>query len=216
MHSDAEGDDEGIGLDAYWRRRVLVLGGVLAGVGVLAWACSHGEDRRPVSGAAASASPAASASAVPTAMPTITATVTARVTVTPAAPRRNGDACDPKDVVVGLAPTKGSYGGKDRPVFRLTVVNTGARSCTYGVGPRELELRVTSGSDRVWSSAHCAGGPASTLQLLRRGIPHITETTWDRRRSSDGCPGGRSTARPGTYVVTVKGAKVPKQVFRLT
>jgi hypothetical protein len=144
-------------------------------------------------------------------------TVTAKVTVRPSTARRSGDACAPDDVVVNLASKADHYEGKAQPQFLVSVVNTGRRACTFGVGPRDLEVRITSGPDRVWSSADCARADGTSIQLLRRGIPYAATITWDRRRSSDGCDGVRSPARPGTYVVGVKAddLKPQRQVFRL-
>lgn len=203
--------------EAYWRRRAIALAGVLATVGLVTWACSGGDDDEggPLRNAAVLSTP--SARPTPFAMPTITVTATAKVTVRSAAPKRDGDACAPSDVVANLTPTAQSYQGKAQPQFRLSVVNTGDHSCTLGVGPKELEVRVSSGSDRVWSSADCVRGSGSSIQLLKRGIPYLSTVTWDRRRSSDGCAGGRDLARPGTYVAAVKAGKlkVGRQVFRL-
>ncbi|MFC0040548.1 hypothetical protein [Actinomadura rayongensis] len=198
--------------DEYWKRRAVVLGGMLAAVGLLAWGCSAGTGPdRPVRDAAAlaSASPAA-----PTALPTVT--VTAQVTRTAAPRRRAGDACDRKDVVVDLAVSRTVYGRKDRPELRLTAVNTGAAACRFATGPKALDVRISSGSDRVWTASWCARGDASP-RLLRRGIPYVRTLTWDRRRSSGRCGGSRPAARPGTYVaeLVAPGLKAKRQVFAL-
>lgn len=214
MDSDTVRNPEGDAADAYWRRRAIVLGGVLSLVGLVAWACTAGDEntaeRRPVQNAAA----LSTASAPPTVMPTVTVTVTTQTTVRPVVAKKDGDACEPRDVVVSFAATKGTYAGKDLPRFQLIVVNTGQRACTFGVGPKELDVRITSGSDRLWSSAQCARGSGSSIQMLRRGIPYVGTLAWDRRR---GCSGKRPVARPGTYVATVKAGKikVKKQVFQL-
>lgn len=208
--------------DAYWRRRAIALGGVLTLVGLVAWACAGGTEqaaeRQSVRNAAALSTP--TGPALPTVLPraTATVTVTARTTVRPpVAPKRRGDACEPRDMVVGLTATKTTYTGRDLPRFLLTVVNTGRRACTFGVGPKELDIRITSGPDRLWAMAQCVRGPGSSLLLLRRGVPYIRTVVWDRRRSSSACPGGRPAARPGMYVATVRAGKVKakKQVFRL-
>jgi hypothetical protein len=205
--------------EAYWRRRGIALGGVLSLVGVVAWACAGGEEqtaeRRPVRNAAALSTP--SAHTLPTVIPTTTVTVTARTTVRPVAPKKAGDSCEPRDMVVGFTVTKNTYAGKDRPRFRLTAVNTGRRACTFGVGFKELEVRIVSGSDRLWTSARCLHGPGSSIQLLRRGVPYIRTIVWDRRRSTGDCPGRRPAARPGMYVAFVKAGKIKvrKQAFLL-
>ncbi len=222
MEQDTVSSDE---VDAYWRRRVIALGGALGVVGLLVWACSGsgsraGGQKHVVSNAAAvstpSPSPVASAHSAPAApMPTVT--VTAKVTVTPTAPKRAGDACDAKDVVVTLGPTKATYAGKEHPQFRLSVVNTGARACTFGVGPKELAVQIVSGSDRVWTSARCFAGTGSSIQLLQRGVPYAGTIDWDRHRSTTDCGGKHPAARPGTYTVQAKGGgtRTRKAVFVL-
>ncbi|HEX6471992.1 MAG TPA: hypothetical protein VF069_23055 [Streptosporangiaceae bacterium] len=221
MGVDTGGNRGADAAEAYWRRRAIALGGVLAMVGLVAWACAGGGDRsaarRPVDAAALSTP---SAHTLPTVLPTATVTVTARTTVRttvrPVPRKKAGDGCEPRDLVVGLVTTKTVYAGKERPTFRLTAVNTGRRPCTFGVGPKELEVRVSSGPDRVWTSARCARGSGSSIRLLRRGLPYIVTVVWDRRRSGD-CAGRRAAARPGTYVVTVRAGKVRVrgQVFGL-
>jgi hypothetical protein len=230
MEADTKGNRGGDAAEAYWRRRAIALGGVLAMVGLLAWACAGGDDqpatRRAVDAAALSTPSAHTLPTTlttmpptvpPTVLPTATVTVTARTTVRPVARKKAGDACEPRDLVIGLVTTQATYAGGERPSFRLTAVNTGRRPCTFGVGPKELEVRISSGPDRVWTSARCARGSGSQIRLLRRGLPYIVTVVWDRRRSSGGCAGRRPVARPGTYVVTVRAGrvKVRGQVFRL-
>lgn len=220
MDSDAERNPDEL---AYWRRRVVALGCVLGTVALIAWACTSGGGQVPQqirnAGALISPTPTVSGSgALPSAIPTVTVTATTKVTVTPTVPKRDGDACESKDLVVAFSATKEDYPGREWPQFRLSVVNLGEKSCTFDVGPKLLQLRITSGTDRVWSSAHCAQGSGSSIQMLRRGIPYLATLSWDRKRSTDGCKGGRATAGAGTYVAALKadGIKQPKkQVFRL-
>jgi hypothetical protein len=226
MEPDTEGSGE---VDAYWRRRAIALGGVLASVGLLAWACSgsDGKKSHPVRNAAAITSPSATAGGATAGTPGVsgspgaalpTVTVTARVTVVPAAPKKAGDACDPGDVVVNLVETKDIYARKEHPQFRMSVVNTGERACTLGVGPKELEVLIGSAAGRVWSSARCAEGSGSSIQLLPRGIPYVTDVEWDRTRSPAGaCTGHRDKAVPGTYRVVAREGKIKskRQVFHL-
>ncbi|MBC6459835.1 hypothetical protein HKK72_18365 [Actinomadura sp. HBU206391] len=187
----------------------------------MAWGCSGGggndKDRSIHNAAGLSTPTPVSTVSVPVATPTVTITATAKVTVRPSSPVRIGDACAPGDVVVNLDSKADAYRGKARPQFLISVVNTGKRPCTFGVGPKELELRVTSGPDRIWSSAHCARGDGSSIRLLKRGIPYAETVTWDRKRSANGCGGSRSLARPGTYVVAVKAdhQRPKREVFRL-
>src|SRR5690606_1620014 len=112
------------------------------------------------------------------------------------------------DLVFTLASDAIRFTGSERPAFRITVVNTGRGPCAFDTGA--LDVRITSGSDRIWSSAECRRGDPST-KTLRRGVPHVETVTWDRER---GCGDG-SPARPGTYVADLKGTPANKHIFHL-
>lgn len=206
--------------EAYWRRRAIALGVVVLVAGGLAWSCSGGGG----DGGRASVKKTATATPSPTvsvsggsslAIPTVLVTVTKTATV--AAPRRPGDACAPRDVVVTLTPEAREFAPGRQPSFRLTVVNTGDLDCTFDVGGRRLVTRIRSGSDRVWASAHCDATEGTSIQMLRRGVPYTSTLVWDRRRSDARCAGPRPKALPGTYVIQAQGGgvKTAKSVFVL-
>ncbi|TDC87868.1 hypothetical protein E1285_19520 [Actinomadura sp. 7K507] len=180
----------------------MALAGVLCGVGLLAWTCT-GDSDEPVqnAGAVESTSPPPP----PTVMPTVTVTTTA--TPEPEA-ADDGGPCEEKNLVYSMSAEGKTYSGSSSPEFRVTVVNTGSGSCQFG--PESLDVRITSGSDRIWSSAECRDGDPSK-ETLKRGIPYVQTVTWDRKRGCD----GESTARPGTYVADLKDKKTKKQIFHL-
>ncbi|MEV4258312.1 hypothetical protein AB0J52_34595 [Spirillospora sp. NPDC049652] len=228
MDADTERDpEEEWGLDQYWRRRALALAGVLGVVGLTAWSCGvfggggdGGAKKPPVqsmAGVGAAVPSLAATSQAPTPTPTVTVTKTAKAPARPKPARKDGDACDPHDVVVNMASNGDTFPRGARPSFRLTVVNTGQRACGYDVGTAKLDVRITSGSDRVWAASACDSGSGSSVRTLRRGIPYVTTVTWDRRRSGSDCAGRRDKALPGTYVAVLRAAKVKpqKQVFHL-
>ncbi len=109
------------------------------------------------------------------------------------------------------------YGEAARPSFLLTMVSTGDVACTVDVGPRTLETRITSGQDRVWSTADCVSGAGVDIQLLKRGVPYVRMIQWDRHRSGQDCTTARDPARAGTYVALAQsgGLKSSKVVFHL-
>ncbi|GAA2720446.1 hypothetical protein [Actinocorallia aurantiaca] len=218
VSQDDEDDEEY--QEAYWRRRVIALGAVVLVVGALAWSCSGdgGSEKEAVAKKkpAASPSPTVSASAgASQAIPTVMVTVTQTATV--AAPRRRGDACAARDVVATLTPDVREFAPGTQPSFRLTVVNTGDLDCTFDVGARRLVAQIKSGSDKIWSSAHCDSTEGSSIQMLRRGVPYATTLLWDRRRSGKGCREPRAKALPGTYAVQAQGGgvKTERSVFVL-
>ncbi|MFD0903978.1 hypothetical protein [Actinomadura sediminis] len=194
MEIDTDGDG-----GRYWRRRVLALAGVLGVVVMLAWGCMRGTTEEPVSRTVAEA---ATPPPPPTAMPTVTVTVTTTPT-----PGDDGAACEDDDVVVTLGAAEKSYTGGEKPTFRVMVVNTAENTCRFDTGT--LDLRITSGDDRIWSSAECRDGDAGE-ESLRRGVPYVREIVWDRRR---GC--GGDAARAGTYVADLHDRKGKRRVFRL-
>jgi len=90
----------------------------------------------------------------------------------------------------------------------LAVENVGDEPCRRDVGQRALELTITSGEDRIWSSDDCAPGGPRAVRLLRPGRPYAVALTWTPRRSAAGCPGDQPAAQPGTYVLSGRAGDV--------
>lgn len=225
----------GDGGDIYWRRRMSVLVAVLVVVAVVAWACSSGGSG-PERASSAQSSPSVTpttdqllaglrtlamgtGSPSPSPSPSPSASPSAGAAATPSPRRRPGEPCADDDLVLSLQSggKEQIYSGDQRPTFIVTLVNTGSVMCTVDVGPRAMEVRITSGADRIWSTVDCVSGPGAEVQKLRRGVPYVRTLEWDRRRSSVDCRAERSAALPGTYVATVRmGAlRGGKDVFHL-
>ncbi|MEV4169360.1 MULTISPECIES: hypothetical protein [unclassified Nonomuraea] len=224
----------GDGGDIYWRRRMSVLVAVLVVVAVVAWACSSGGSG-PERSSSAQSSPSASVSAGTSATPAVDpllaglrtlAMGTASPSPTPTTPKatptqrpkRAGEPCAEEDLVLSLQGGKEQiYPGDSRPGFLVTLVNTGSVMCTADVGPRAMEVRITSGADRIWSTADCVSGEGAEVKELQRGVPYVRSLEWDRRRSSSDCRATPAAALPGTYVAMVRMGKLrsAKGVFHL-
>lgn len=133
------------------------------------------------------------------------------------AARPTADPCHPEDVVVTVDSDRDDYAPGVDPVFSLTLVNTGSEKCTAEVGTKAVELRVTSGDDRIWSSVDCVEERTADPVELRRGVPRDVEITWDRTRSWQDCRDDVVDARPGTYVAKVYSdyETAGSRVFRL-
>ncbi|KAE8764346.1 hypothetical protein [Georgenia thermotolerans] len=117
--------------------------------------------------------------------------------------------CQSRDLEVDLAPTAAAAG---KPVtFDVTLRNTSQAACLADAGRETLVLTVSSGEDRVWSSADCPAEPAKRALLIDSGDTVKTTLTWDGSRSAQGCPGGQRAAGGGTYRVTASldGAMLP-------
>ncbi|MEU6737832.1 hypothetical protein [Streptosporangium sandarakinum] len=215
----------GIGADVYWRRRVVALIGVLVVVAVVAWACSSSKPERPRKEGSADrpAGPDAVSAVLPTATVTSSPGTPSPTSPSPspssssAAGGRPGGPCSPADLVLSVRGTGEIYGPGAQPKFLLTLVNTGETPCRADVGPRAMEVRITSGADRVWSSADCVSGGTDDFHRLERGVPYVREVVWDRRRSGADCAIEGAAARPGTYVAAVgtPSLKGDRTVFHL-
>jgi hypothetical protein len=89
-------------------------------------------------------------------------------------------------------------------VLTLTVKNTGTAPCRRALGPSAVELLITSGSDRIWSSDDCSPGGAAGEVVLQPGGTQAATVTWPGTRSAPGCPSARPAAQPGTYRITAR------------
>ncbi|SNT23802.1 hypothetical protein SAMN05216276_10302 [Streptosporangium subroseum] len=216
-----------IGVDVYWRRRMAALVGVLVVVAVVAWACSSTSGPENASEESASGARSATPDPLPAILSTVTISPSPSPTPSPTSKseraqeisrqKRPGDVCDSPDLVLNMADQGEVYAPGSQPRFVLTLVNIGDEMCTVDVGPRGMEVRITSGNDRVWSSADCVGGEIDNIRKLERGIPYVREVEWDRRRSGTDCKADQVVARPGTYVAVARapGLRSPKTVFHL-
>ena len=219
---EPHGDWRQGGAEPYWRRRILVLGGVLGLVGLVAWGCSSAVpvSAPPGQAAATAASDAAQqAASSTTPTPVHPATVKTRTANTRRTHRKRAatrahplsNACAPGDLVISLAESRRSYPQPAEPRFTIYAVNTGGQTCTLDAGPRSLRLVVESGSVRAWSPADCAHGSISDMARLARGMPLVKQISWNRIRSMPGCPLPRVDALPGTYTATVTDGSVHSQ-----
>lgn len=185
----------------YWVRRVLVLlvAVVVLTVAVLAVrAVASGADRAPGTDTADQAGTGAEESADDGA---------AEVAESPAddepatEPALSGGpvACDPAALTLTLTADAQSYPAGVEPVFAVALTNTGSAACTVDGGSGNQVVTVTSGADRIWSSADCQGEVGERLLLLDPGAQDVVPVTWDRSRSDEACTNGLAAPRAGTY-----------------
>ena len=78
------------------------------------------------------------------------------------------------------------YNPGEIPQLWLTVENVGFAECEIDVSTNKQEYRITSGNDRIWSSADCQQGGVPMTITLQPGESRSTESiAWDRTRSSE-------------------------------
>jgi hypothetical protein len=124
--------------------------------------------------------------------------------------------CVESDVVV--TPTiKKAPGGSDVDIA-LDLRTQESTACTWQVSPESLTVKITSGSDLIWTSQDCRQDLPTEDVVVRRETGTTVDFTWDARRSDDGCPVHTEWALPGTYhVVAAALAGEPTDVtFELT
>ena len=129
-------------------------------------------------------------------------------------------ACEAGDLQLALTSDATSYPAGATPTFTVTITNAAGSSCTVDAGTASLEVLVTSGADRIWSSLDCAvegAEGAERMLLLAEDAQEAAGVPWSRVRSDTTCSTGLPEPRAGTYhaVATLVGAKSADLVFTL-
>jgi hypothetical protein len=195
----------------YWRRRLVVLGVLLAVLGGLAWlafALLTGRDGED---------PAASGTTgrVPTPaleriVPTLTAVVTPEppagtgATVAPAeappGPSAGGPCTDEMITLEVRAPAGAAVGSK--PTFELAVANVSAVPCVRPLDKGLQEIVMFDGAgNRVWGSNDCFPEASSDPRTLAPDEVVVLPLVWGGLSSEPTCTAPRSAPVPGTYVL---------------
>jgi hypothetical protein len=187
----------------YRRRRLFVLLGVLAIIGIIAlviWKPGSSSGRS-TDASTATTTPASSAAATKTPGPDGTAAIAPTPSSTPAETGVNDDGtCKPSAVKVEALTDASTYAAGVNPQLSLSVTNTGTQPCRLNVGTSQQVFTITSGTDQYWTSTDCQKDPADAEVDLEPGktVTSSTPITWDRTRSSaESCDGERDQAPAG-------------------
>jgi hypothetical protein len=210
----------------YWRRRILVLCGVLAAISAVAYLCSGantpwsrtqlGRQSLAVSPATGSALPQTPSSPSLSAAPAETAG--GRQPDSPADPLADPPAppCSDTDIAVTAIPERPTTGYRQPIRIVLKIKNIVARSCTRDVGDSPQELYLQQGTTKVWSSDACDAGSGSDMRTFTPGVEADFHVVWDATVTTAGCS-NRPAAPIGQYQVIGRlagkfSAPVPLQV----
>ena len=176
--------------NTYWRRRLVVILGLVAVIVVIALIAFRPGGDKPASNAA-DTKPASSAA------PSATG-----------APADASAACAEGVVQVVPITDADSYGADQQPLLSLSITNSGTTACTFNAGSDVQEYVITSGDEKIWSSKDCQTAPVANAAVLEPGVALTTTPfPWDRTRSAaDTC---ESTDRPA---VTAAGASYHLEV----
>ena len=218
----------------YWVRRLLVIAIAFG----LVYGVAHLLDRRSTGGPSAQPVGAEATSPTSAAAPTTEAT-RARVrdgsgtksakahrrgaskksdepSPTPTPPATPSGPCEPDDVVARPSLTGPAYAGK-QVVFTMTLTTKASPACTWEVSADSLAVKITSGSDRIWSSQECDTAIPEQAVVVRKDHPTRVTVAWHGQRSDADCTRTTPWAEPGFYHVTAAafGAEPVDQQFQL-
>jgi hypothetical protein len=202
----------------YWRRRAIVLGGVLVLLFLVAQACMStaaapedtaggdpaaavatatgdpaGQPLRPTGPTgAATGGPSPSATRSPPADPPAGAGDPAGE-LDPADP----DACTDQEILVTAETDRRRFPVGASVQFTIRIQNGSERTCRRDIGgdQRELYLRKGSGANKVWSTRDCGGPSGSDVRELEPGFETSHFIVW-HGGSSGSCAGEEPAGEP--------------------
>ncbi len=213
----------------YWVRRLAVIAVVVAMLAVIVALIANGTS----SGSAVQALPpapspvAAETASVPPSPPP-TASVAPADSANPTAARATAagsTAAESTAASPTVAPTKTSppplavcspsrlrptLTGKQRLApkeasrLRLSLINGTGQACVAQVTRDNFELKIYSGSDRIWSTKDCTTAVKPISRKLAPEQAVEWSLRWNGRRSRTGCRSGSHIPRPGTYWATAQ------------
>lgn len=191
----------------YWRRRLLVLAGVI----LIVWAAVQlwpDDD----SGQPASA-PSGESSGTPNRTPSDKSSDNSSEDPTPSdADPTEGDVtvelttddeqCQAEDVRVSPSVPEDQTAADDVDV-QLTVGNTGDEACTFEPDEAELLAVIESGDDTVWDSTACDHALLAENVSIPAGFARVVDVTWSGRRSGSDCSEDNDRVEPGKYKLKI-------------
>lgn len=162
--------------------------------------------------ASATESPSESASPSPSQSPSASASGTAESSEE-ASPSEDPQVqeCRVQDLGVSAGTDQPAYTEGEQPVLELRVENLSEEPCEANVGTSQQVFTVTSGSDRVFSTADCQVEGEDARIVLEPGVQETARFTWGRERSAPGCEEVGAIPDAGTYHLEVSLGEVTGQ-----
>lgn len=187
----------------YWRRRMAVLGVplVLLGLGVRALGGDDAPADRALqvsSAPAPSAAPDEEVADPPVADDSAAAQARKRAQRAAERSAQPDGPCDPAEISV-TPEVPVAVAGRRVPL-ELHLRSTDSAACTFTASRRTLTLRITSGSDEVWTARQCPASVPTRDLILRDNLDVTVTVVWSARRSTDErCSAYNQWALPGYY-----------------
>lgn len=122
--------------------------------------------------------------------------------------------CDPADLTVEADLRKVEA---SRSIEIPLVITGTADACTWQVSNESLALKITSGSDMIWSSQQCQTIEEEDV-IVRSAKPASVTFEWNGHRSDEECSRLTDWADPGSYHVVAApfGGEPSDTQFELT
>lgn len=81
----------------------------------------------------------------------------------------------------------------------LDITTISSPACDWQLSGTTLAMKITSGSDLIWTSVQCGNLIPTESLVLRQGVPSRVKMIWNGKRSEPGCPTYTDWALAGTY-----------------
>jgi hypothetical protein len=201
----------------YWRRRLLVLGGLLGVLGGGGWlglsavtAQSHPgpvvagatTEAPPPTPALEQVLPSLAAVQVPTIAPSGSPSSAAATSAAAPAGPVSGGPCTDDMIGVAVRADPPSTPAGSKPTFDLVVTNVSPVACVRSLdkGLQEIVLFDAAGN-RIWGSNDCFPEASSDPRTLQPGESVVLPVLWSGLSSAPGCAGNRVKPPVGAYVL---------------
>lgn len=105
------------------------------------------------------------------------------------------------------------------PVRIKLALTSPQAACTFDASGKSIAVKISSGSDGIWSSQDCHGVIGGGNVVVRSAQPAVVPVKWSGRRSQPGdCGPSNDWAQPGYYHVlaAVIGGNPTDTQFRLS
>ena len=122
--------------------------------------------------------------------------------------------CDPEKVTVTAAGGKRPNDGR---VEMPLVISTTEEACTFAFSPESVAVKITSGSDKIWSTQQCSVLPTADLVVRAAKAARVT-FVWNGHRADDECSKAAAWAGIGSYhaIAATLGGEPTDTQFELT
>lgn len=182
----------------YWIRRAAVVAIAVGLIAGLIWLLGPKGD--PVAGVpSTTTSPSAPS---PDVSPSAATPATSSSTSVSPSPSSTGPtACDPTAVKVNVAGFRNVVIGT-KQVLSVGIKNTASAPCVLDLKASAFEVKITSGTDAIWSTASCARLIPEKKTTLKAGAGYEFKVTWNLHRSTADCATDKQDLGAGTYVAT--------------